>query len=117
MIPELENFERAFSTNSSGIVRDCRCGTTFYKDDSMEHWEIGEFERLERNPKAKRVAWNVATLRFGGQEYVIDCPCWHEPAIKCIAWLNAHGPMVADWFALEKKRKLADAEKAPVITL
>ncbi len=112
-----ENFESAFSTHSGGIVRDCRCGRTFYRDDENEGWDEGELERLRANPKATPLCHSIGSLVPEGREYVYNCDCWHKRVDSVMAFLDNHDQQIAEWFKLEKERKTKLAKDAVVITL
>ncbi len=112
----LENFERAFSTHSAGCRRECDCGKIYYHDDENAYdWDIGEFEALQKNPKATALDYCPADMTFEGKDLVNSCTCWHEKAEKIINFLNSHGRGISTFFKLEKERKLQEAKNSPTI--
>jgi hypothetical protein len=111
----LESFERAFSTNTSGCVRECECGRIFYNPNGAWDFEEGEIERYAANPRAKAVDYSVGCIWIDGHEYALDCECWHAKADRIIKWLQNNAVAVAEFLSSEKKRKTLDAERAPVV--
>ncbi len=113
-----ENFESAFSTRTSGIVRDCYCGRTFFNDDEAAgSLDEGELERLRANPKATPLCYSVGSIELEGREYILDCDCWHKRVDSVMAFLNNHSYQIAEWFKLERERKTQIAKDAVEITL
>lgn len=112
--PQLQVFEKAFSTNGGGCVRDCDCGRVFYSTDDGWDWDDGEFERLQKS-KATALPYTVTTLRFENKEYVSDCDCWHARAKMIMGFLAGHGDGICRWFELEKERAVQKAARMPVV--
>jgi hypothetical protein len=111
-----ESFEEAFRGRVSGCVRDCECGRTFWDGyNSGYSWEAGEVERLEADPKATRLGYGVEIIEFEGRSYVSDCDCWHQRAIRIIAFLRGHDEAIADFLTAEKERKMRAADRSPTV--
>lgn len=114
MTTNLENFERAFSTNSGGCRRTCNCGREFYNPDNSWSWEEGEIEGLEKKG-ATPVEWTVGEIEIEGKQYVPDCNCWVKRAMKIIAWMDSHNQEIALYLTFEKERKQREADRSPVV--
>lgn len=112
---ELKSFENAFSDMHGGCRGVCHCGREFYNSDGGWTWEDGELEALRANPNATDLAWSVGGLVFERRTYVPDCPCWHARASVLIRFINAHGRQIADFLTEEKRRKVAEAARLPVV--
>lgn len=111
-----ESFERAFSSRTSGCVRDCNCGRVFYDAHNEGYsWEVGEYEKLDADPKATGLDYAVSVLYFEGRDYVVDCDCWHQRAIRLISFIRGHDEAIAAFLTEEKKRKMAEANRSPVV--
>lgn len=111
-----ESFEKAFSGRTSGCVRDCQCGVTFWDGYNDGYsWEAGERERLEADPKAQRLDYAVGMIAFEDREYVAACECWHQRAIRLIAFIRGHDDEIAEFLTLEKQRKQREADRSPVV--
>ncbi len=114
--PKLQNFEQAFTSRTAGCRRECACGRQFYAPDTgYDCWDEGELEALEVDPDAVARQWAIGTVILGGVEYVIDCKCWHAPAMKCIEWMDENAHQVAEYLSLEKKRKQDEANRSPLV--
>jgi len=111
---KFRNFEDAFQTPSAGAVRGCVCGRIFYNPDGGWTWEYGELERLEQRG-ATSLPHACGEIALDGHLFAIDCNCWHVRASRVIRWMDAHAVSVADYLSLEKKRKQAVADAAPVV--
>ncbi len=62
---KLENFERAFSSRTSGCRRTCRCGREFWdRGNSGYDWEVGETEALEKDPSATPLGYSVGSVEL-----------------------------------------------------
>jgi hypothetical protein len=118
---KMTNFERAFSNRTAGCYRVCECGINYFHDeDGSYDWEEGELERLRASaaaPNGKTVALDYCPgdIGFEGKEFVDACDCWHKRAEQIMSFLDRHGHKVAEYFSLEKKRKLEAAESSPVV--
>lgn len=112
---KLENFIQAFREPTSGCVRDCACGKTYYHDDDIYTWEEGELERLRDSPKAIALDYPVGIIEVKGRECVVDCVCWHKDAEQNMRALDRHAHQIAAYFTLEKARLFRLAENAPVV--
>jgi hypothetical protein len=111
-----ESFEGAFSGRTGSCVRDCECGKTFWDSYNTGYdWEEGEVDRLVADPKAIAVDYAVGTIEFEGRTYVNACDCWHQRAIRIIAFLRGHDEAIADFLTAERKRKQQQADRAPVV--
>ena len=106
----MESFSHAFEDCVSGCRRTCNCETEFYDPTGERDWEDGELEALEADSKAIALNHSVGTLRFGGDEYVIDCDCWKEKAESWIAVFESHRMQIADFFGREKTKALERAQ-------
>lgn len=116
MSTKLENFERAFSSNSGGCRRTCECGVEFYDYANSYDWEDGELEALQADPKKRGVDYSVGTVEFENREFCVDCKCWHPRAEQIMRFLDSHAGAVAEYLTLEKKRKQHEADISPVVT-
>jgi hypothetical protein len=111
----LKSFEDAFRDRVSSCRAQCRCGRSFYNPAEGEwDWEDGEIEALIA-AKATPVEWAVGYITFEGVTYVLDCECWKERAKKVAAFLSWHDEQIAAFLSNEKKRKIAEANRAPTI--
>lgn len=101
----------------SGCVRTCHCGKTYYHDDESSgwNWEPGELKRLRKDQSAIGLDYAPGELLFEGREYVDACGCWHERATKLTQFIDSHAREIATYLTLEKKRKQAIADAAPVV--
>lgn len=113
---QMENFERAFSSGCSGCHRDCACGKIYFDAANSWDWGDGELDELRANPGATAVDYSIGGIVFDGVEYANACNCWEPKAKKIILWMDFHRREIVEWFNLEKKRKLAEAAEAPVVT-
>ena len=111
----LELFARAFSSGGCGCVRACHCGRIFYDGLNSYDWEEGELERLQANVNAECHDYSINTIYLAGNEYCMDCDCWHGQAETIMKWLDIYGCAVAKWLTLEKRRLTAEAARAPVV--
>jgi hypothetical protein len=110
-----ENFERAFTSGGGGCRKTCECGKEFYNPDDSWDWDDGELDELYADPDAVSLPHTVGTLIVGGTEYVCDCDCWLPQAVKMMAWLDANAYQIAEYLSLERERKTAEAERAPLV--
>lgn len=116
MDDKLENFERAFTGNSGGCVRTCRCGVTYFDNHNNHYdWDEGEFERLLANPANVALDYAPGDIRFEGNEYVDACSCWHARASQIMGFIDGHSHAIADYLSLEKKRFQAIADNAATV--
>lgn len=100
-----ETFETIFHSGSSGCVRTCPCGTTYFdSDDTTIDWEEGELEDLCK--KAKKYPgmfiekdFSIQTFTVFGKEYVCGCLC--GLADRYEDFINQHGRQIAEY--LNKK--------------
>jgi hypothetical protein len=114
---QLENFIKAFDSNSSSIHTTCECGFEFYIGNPNEAWEEGEFEKLQSDRHARALDFMVPSIFLDGRYYVTECKCWHTKAGKIISWLDSNDLQIAEWFKLEKARKTQEATDAVEIEL
>ena len=112
---DLELFERAFTSHCSGCRRVCRCGREFFDFENSYDWEEGELEGLQKNPKTTGLPYAVGTVMLENREFVQDCDCWHERARQIKAFIDGHATQIARYLSLEKVRKQAIADAAPVV--
>lgn len=112
---KLENFERAFSSGSSGCHYTCHCGKEFFDaaNDGYD-WAPGELESLMEGD-AIGIGHSVGEVRFEGKIFVDACDCWHERARKIMAFTDGHAHEIARYLTLEKQRKIIEADHAPVV--
>ena len=114
MNSKFDNFERAFSDSSGGLVRTCECGKAFYNDEGRD-FEEGEYERLLASPDAVSLDHDASTLSFEGKTFVMDCDCWKPRAEVIMRYLDGHAFHIAEYLTLEKKRKQDDATYSPTV--
>lgn len=113
---KLENFERAFSDCTGGCRRTCNCGTEYYDGyNSGYSWEDGEMDGLRSNKNAVGLDYAPGDISFEGKNYVDACNCWHVRANKIMGFIDGHAQQIAEYLTLEKKRKQAIADNAPVV--
>ena len=108
-----KNFEKAFNNHMGSCWATCVCGREFYNHPGGWDWEDGELEKLENDPKATNLDWSVGFVEFEGCLYVVDCDCWEERAKLVMGFIDSHAHQIAEYLALEKQRKLKDAEAMP----
>lgn len=113
--PDLETFERAFTSHCAGCLRQCECGRQFYDADNIYSWEEGELEKLLADPKAVALEYAVETMSLEGREYVLDCSCWHERAKHIKGFIDSHARSIAEYLKLEKERKQRLADESPTV--
>lgn len=111
----IETFIQAFSTNSSGCVRECKCGRKFYDNQNAYDWEKGELEALQKDKFAKPLDYSAGTLFIAGVEYAIDCDCWYDKAKDLMGYLDKYAHCIAAYLNLEKERKLKEAAAMPEV--
>jgi hypothetical protein len=112
---DLDNFERSFRGGSSGCLRQCNCGVVYYDVVNSYDWEEGELERLQKDPTAKPLEHSCGDIVFEGRSYVDGCDCWHNRAVTIMTFLDSHQGKIAEYFKLEKARKLKEAGEVPEI--
>lgn len=110
----LESFEEAFHDRCGGCRATCACGQEFYNADNGWTWEAGELEKLA-DSRAKSLPHAVGYITFEGTTYVVDCECWKARAKIISKFISGHDTQIADYLKAEKKRKVAEAERAPVV--
>lgn len=110
--PKLERFAQAFDCGVGSCRRICNCGREFYNANGGWDFAPGEREELERSG-ATNLDWSVGLLAFEGAHYVSDCDCWHERAVKIMAFLDTHRGSIAKYLNGEVKtaRDWADAQR------
>lgn len=116
MSPKLENFREAFTPPTSGILHLCECEKVYFDSQDPGCFEPGELERLRSNPNAIELDKATGGVCFEGYDYCYDCTCWHERAMKIIAFLDNHAYGIAEYLSLERKRKFDEANASPVVT-
>ena len=107
---KIEIFEEAFRDMVAGSQRECDCGKIFYNSNGGWDWEDGELEALEKSKSATDLDYSVGTITFEGNEYCLDCNCWHKRAVKIFGFLMSHNSPVVALFRAVKKHELARAE-------
>jgi len=107
----MENFEDAFRSGGGGCREECKCGKVFYNSNGGWDWEDGELEGLEKS-KATDLDWSVLTIIIDGDEYVMDCDCWHNRAKQMMGWMESHNRQFVKYLQLEKERKQIIFENA-----
>lgn len=112
----LESFERAFRGRTSGAVRVCACGKTFYNPDHSWTWEEGEIEALQK-AGATSSNYAIGVIEFEGKEYADHCECWKDRARKLVGFLVSHDEAIAVFLSEEKKRKEAEARRSPTVSI
>lgn len=98
---QVSNFERAFTSGTSGIRRTCNCGREFYDSEERIGWETGELEELRNDPEATGLEHPVGSLVIGNIEYVDACDCWHPRARNIVAWITEHRREIGAFYKLE----------------
>lgn len=112
---KFENFERAFRDGVAGAVRTCHCGKCYYNPDGNWDFDDGEIERLEKDPNATPLEYACGDITIEGRAYVDGCDCWHNRAQEIIGFIDDHARKIAEYLTLEKRRKQALADEAPVV--
>lgn len=113
---KIKNFKAAFDAHVGTCSAFCVCGRQFYNPNRYDwDWADGEIEALESNNNATAIDDAVSYVSFEGREYVAECDCWHERAERIMGFLDGHGCEIAQYFKLEKERKIAEAEAAPIV--
>ena len=98
-------FENIFHSGSSGCVRTCECGKTYFDgEDTTIDWEEGELEALrekaEKNPDMfLEVDFSIPTIDIAGRQYIFDCSC--NGADPYENFINDHASQIAEY--LNKK--------------
>lgn len=113
----LESFKEAFRGGVCGPRRTCECGVTYWDTYNVGYsWDVGELEKLENDPQARGVGHAIGTIEFEGGDYVDACECWKARAKHIVYWLRSHDTQIAEFLNLEKKRKAAEADRAPTVS-
>lgn len=113
---KLESFERAFDLHMGTCRMTCACGKEYWDAANGGYdWEDGEVERLENDPNAVALNYSVGAVCFEGNDYVVDCPCWHKRAKQIMRFIDGHSSAIAEYLTNEKKRKQAIADRSPVV--
>jgi len=100
-----EAFEMAFCSGTSGCVRTCECGVTYFdEDDTTIDWENGELEGLKENSKKnpemfRGCDYSIPTFIVSGKEFVFGCQC--DGADMYENFINYHDTQIAEY--LNKK--------------
>lgn len=114
-----EEFYHQFCHTSS-VCTTCSCGrTTFNYAEPAGCWEPGELEQLQRKSKANPdkfigVDYSVPAFSWGGEEYVIDCPCGKDVEVQKLVWNHRHDILRFLKAIIDKNLKRAQAEKEMV---
>lgn len=112
---KLQNFADAFGDSTAGCVRTCECGQTFFDMNESDYdWDEGEFQGL-MDGDAIGVDHSVGEISFQGRTFVLNCDCWHEKAEGLMKFLDFNARSIAEYLTLERQRKLAVAEAAPIV--
>lgn len=116
MTPSFDSFERAFRGGVNGCRMRCECGVEYWDAYNGGYdWNEGEIKALQKDPNTRALDHAVGVVTFEGHAFVDGCTCWHERASRIIGFLNGHAEAIAAYLTEEKKRKTADAERAPVV--
>lgn len=111
--PPSDEFENAFSSGGSGIVRTCECGRTTFIAQSGEGFDEGELEELinksNQHPEEYiPVDYTVPTMCFEGSEWVMGCPCNRGGRLE--AFINGHDRMIVEYLRSRAKQIKDHAE-------
>lgn len=113
-VPGWLSFERGFTTNSAGCLRECACGKWYYTNGGWD-WEEGELDALAKNPNAYARDYAIGEVAFEGKVYANACDCWHPRALQLIKFIDGHARAIAEYLTEEKKRKTLEAERSAVV--
>lgn len=59
--------------------------------------------------------WTVRTIEFKGEEYCVDCDCWHYLARDLISLIEQDRHGIAAFLNLERYRKIKEAQAEPQV--
>lgn len=113
----MRNFIEAFELAGSSNSEICSCGKIYYDVSDMNDFEEGELESYENNPKAVACDHSIGLLVFEGKEYVQNCGCWKFRANQIMDFIDSHNSGIAAYLNNERKRKIAEAEAIPVVSI
>ena len=100
-----ELFEDIFHSGSSGCIRTCDCGRTYFDEyDTTVDWAEGELEDLQEKAKDNPEKFipgdfSIPTLSIAGREFVLGCLC--NESQKYEDFINNHDRQIAKY--LNKK--------------
>ncbi len=112
-----KEFEEVFHSNTSGSVRTCKCGRTYFDGDLNDYdWEKGELEDLLEKAlmfptKFYEKEHSIQTMTIGVHEFVIGCECNGAQVYE--DFINQNDKKIAEYLnkkAERLKNKAADIE-------
>lgn len=114
-----EEFERAFSSHSSGCRLTCNCGITHFDTENRWDWEEGELlslqEHAQTSPNEYQSQPNaIGTYILYDKEIVMGCPCNFGRAYE--DFIIKHARQIAEYLNSRAKR-IADEVAATKVTL
>lgn len=112
---DLDVFANSFAAGWGTITTECECGINYYEDERVGDFETGEYESLEKNPKARCVE-NISILEFEGTSYVECCECWKPRAEQIMKFIDGHSMKIAKYLNAERKRATDEAELMPEVS-
>lgn len=111
----IESFKEAFHTGVGSCRGQCECGVQFYNSDGGYDFNEGELEELEKMSDSRDIDCSVAFVDFEGIEYVYQCDCWEERAMKIMQFIDDHSHGIAQYLRLEKERMQSEANNMPTV--
>ena len=75
-----KNFEKAFDACIGSRWATCACGREFINSSGGWDWSDVCLDKLHADPNVTDFDWAVGFVSFEGQEFVMDCDCWHKRA-------------------------------------
>jgi hypothetical protein len=112
---QLENFAKAFSTETNGCRHQCHCGKEFFDNFNSWDWNEGEYEALVDDPEAVGLGYAIERFELEGSYYVIGCDCWFKVAERYINFLDRNKREIGKYFSLEKESLLHEISITPDI--
>lgn len=112
-----EDFEKAFSTNSSGCRSRCACGRECFDLENSWDWEEGELESLtrlaaEQPDRYVALPYSCSRAIINGKEFVLGCPCNGLRSYQ--DFIDAHAEQIAEYLNARAARLAEHAEKMKV---
>lgn len=99
--PPDEEFENAFSANSSGCRERCECGRELFDgSDNGWSWGEGELETLrklaaEQPDNYVELGYACSRAIINGRTFVLGCPCNGLRPYQ--DFITTHGPQIAKY--------------------
>lgn len=111
---KLRLFKDAFTSGTSGCVRECECGVTYFDSSNVYDWEEKELQGLIEDPNAYDVGDYVGTIILDGKEYCKNCTCWHKDALDIMDFIDNYNHAIVCYMNAEKRRRIEIAESYSV---